>query len=411
MILKKIQFSTVVYTIVCISPFLGYLENNLLNTYIPLSLEIIYIFLYVYKRKWIIKPVFFLFIVWISCITLINYSGNITAVNRMIGEIVSLLTLVIISQDSNGYKFLEIYKIIAKACLGFFIIQVILMYTFGFPMQFTISFLPVKDELEYSFNILSYYSKESIYIRFPGPFSEPSHYAAYLTPLLFMELFNTKKIFKEKWFISTVISITMILSTSGIGIVLCCITWLFYFIFEFSTVKNRLLLLPILFIFGLLLFIFLLIYNDQFYITISNLFFVTDKSRFAGGSKADFRIYRGFASYFKLPLLNKIFGVGFANMNNFALSHNINTIYDISAAENIEYYNGISQILLYTGFFGFILWIRELKRYSKKISKQGKILLAIYIFYLIGSGTLFGTYASIFLASAALFEKNVKKEI
>lgn len=403
--LKKIGLSEITFFLVCISPFLAYLKSDLIGSYIPMVLEGGYIAFQIYKYKGKIKPTLLLFMLWLIIITFLNYSGNMTSINRMIGELVSLLTVLTISQDSKGYKFITIYRTIALGCLIYFIFQVLLMYTISFPLQFTIPALPVKDELEFPFQILSYYNRSSSYIRFPGPFSEPSHYAAYLMPLLIMELFDEEKRLKDKWKLPVCISVTMVISTSGLGILLCAVTWGFYFVFDYSTTKNRLALLPVLLLAVLVLFALLMTYSEQFYVTVSNLFFVTDISRFSDGSKADYRIYRGFSMYFQLPLLNKLFGVGYANMNDFALIHGINTIYDVQTSGSVEYYNGLSQILLYSGGFGFILWIRGMIGYVKGMSKVGKILFLIYVFYIIGSGTLFGTFASIFLACAALVGK------
>lgn len=403
--LKKIGVSEITFFLVCISPFLAYLKSDLISSYIPMALESGYIAFQIYKHKGKIKPILLLFMLWLVIITLLNYSGNITSVNRMIGELISLLTVLTISQDTKGYKFVTIYRMIAMVCLIYFIAQVLLMYTFSYPLQFTIPFLPVKEELEFPFRIMSYYNRSSLYIRFPGPFSEPSHYAAYLMPLLIMALFDNKKQLKDKWRLPVCISATMVMSTSGLGILLCAVTWGLYFILDYSTTKNRLALFPAMLLAILVLFTLLMMYSEQFYITVSNLFFVTDTNRFSDGSKADYRIYRGFSMYFQLPFLNKLFGVGYANMNDFALTHGINTIYDIQTSGSVEYYNGISQILLYSGCFGFILWTRGMIGYIKGMSKVGKILFIIYVFYIIGSGTLFGTFSSIFLACATLLGK------
>ena len=402
---KKIGLSEITYFVICISPFLAYLESGFIGTYIPLALEFCYIIAQICKHKWIIKLTFLFFIIWLVFVTIVNYRGNTTSVNRMVGELVTLLTVVMISQDTKAYKFLTIYKVIAKACLIYFFAQVVLMYTISFPLQFTLPFFPVKDELELAFNFLSYYNRSMTYIRFPGPFSEPSHYAAYLIPLLAILLFDDEKKLQEKWKLPVLISITMVISTSGVGILLCTATWGMYFAFNYSTTKNRLMLLPFIVMAAATMFSLLMMYNEQFSITVSNLFRVQDQVRFATGSKADYRIYRGFAMYQQLPVLNKLFGVGFANMNDFAISHNIRTIYDIATSQTVEYYNGISQILLYSGLVGFCLWIKGIIGYSKKMKKVGKMILVLYIIYLVGSGNLFSGYSSIFLICAVLAGK------
>lgn len=402
---KKIGLSEFTYFVICISPFLSYLESSFIGTYIPLALEVCYIIAQIYKHKWIIKPTFFFFMIWLVVVTIVNFSGNTTSVNRMIGELVTLLSVVMISQDTKAYKFLIIYKVIAKVCLIYFVAQVVLMYTISFPLQFTLPFFPVKDELKLAFDFLSYYNRDMTYIRFPGPFSEPSHYAAYLIPLLAILLFDNEKKLQEKWKLPVLISITMVISTSGVGILLGAATWGMYFAFNYSTTKNRLILLPFIVMAAATIFSLLIMYSEQFSITVSNLFSVQDQVRFATGSKADYRIYRGFSMYLQLPVLNKLFGVGFANMNDFAISHNIGTIYDIATSQTVEYYNGISQILLYSGLVGFCLWAKGIIDYSKKMKTIGKIILILYNIYLVGSGNLFSGYSSIFLICAGVVGK------
>lgn len=407
-----IHYNDIIYLIVAISPFLSYLNNKLISTYIPMILEGIYIVLIIRRKRGIIKSTFMMFIFWMIVITIINYGGNTTSLNRMVGELMTLLIVLMIDEDRDNDAFLKIYKKIAIICLIYFTLQVLLMYTISFPLQFTIPFLPVKEELELPFRFLSYYNKSVPYIRFPGPFSEPAHYAAYLTPLLAMELFDSEKPLKENWLLPLWISATMIISTSGIGIMLGMITWALYFVFYYRNAKDRIVMLPVVLLGAGIIIGLLMMYSEQFYITVTNLFFVTDTSRFSSGSKADYRIYRGFASYFLLPFINKIAGVGYANMNDFALAHGIRTIYDV-ATSGIEYYNGISQILLYSGIVGFILWFNGMLKYARKKSKSGKMFLIIYIFYIIGSGSLFSGYASIFLICASIIGKshNISKNL
>lgn len=90
---KKIGLSEITYFVICISPFLAYLENSFIGTYIPLTLELCYIIVQIYKHKWIIKTTFFFFMMWLVFVTIVNYSGNTTSVNRMVGELVILLAV------------------------------------------------------------------------------------------------------------------------------------------------------------------------------------------------------------------------------------------------------------------------------------------------------------------------------
>ena len=115
-----------------------------------------------------------------------------------------------------------------------------------------------------------------------------------------------------------------------------------------------------------------------------------------GYSKANYRVYRGIDVYSLLPTAQKIFGVGYYNMEAFASLHNIVSKYDTTW--NIyEYFSAFTQILIYFGAFGFVLMVGHIVPLFKKQSNLTKSLVILLIAISLSSEVLLQGFHMMFL--------------
>ena len=137
---------------------------------------------------------------------------------------------------------------------------------------------------------------------------------------------------------------------------------------------------------------------------LGNLFF--NSSGDLTDNKSSFRIYRGWDYFFKMPFLYKVFGIGFVHMKQFTVSNNISSIYDSNFKE-FEWFSGITEILLYFGIVGLILFLIHIFKMFKVSNKSGKIVTIVFMILMFTSQTLFlDTHLFYYLFVLALLDKH-----
>lgn len=241
----------------------------------------------------------------------------------------------------------------------YLILQYILYYSLGYILKGFIPFFPIYHEnyalIDYSKIFTMMYRPTSILL-------EPAHASRYICIPLIISLFDKRINFKKRNLISILMSLAIVMTTSGSGIICVSVIW-FIYIFKllFNSVKNGklkksyLLLLLIFPIITLLVMQSSIAQNTILRIINSDLSNVNT----AGGAR-----FRGFTRYFALPMLNKIFGMGYGNINDSGLS---------------SWFSGASYMLYGCGIIGFIICIIIfLKIYKKLNNTTGKVLLLIW---------------------------------
>ena len=241
----------------------------------------------------------------------------------------------------------------------YLMLQYILYYSLGYVLKGFIPFFPIYHEnyasIDYSNIFKVMYRPTSILL-------EPAHASRYICIPLIISLFDEKINFKRRNLISILMSVAIVMTTSGSGIICVITIWLIYFLKLLINVvrngklkKSYLLLILIFPIIALLVMKSSIAQNAILRIKNSDLSNVNT----AGGAR-----FRGFASYFALPMLNKIFGMGYGNINDFGLS---------------TWFSGASYMLYGCGIIGFIICIIVfLKIYKKLNNITGKVLLLIW---------------------------------
>ncbi len=209
-------------------------------------------------------------------------------------------------------------------------------------------------------------------------FSERSHFCQYLIPYIAICLYSDKIISKGRYAKAISISIVALSTISGNGVICVAIIWLMYALM-FGTFQKKYRILVV----GLIVVVLLLGYTMLSSIpTFDKMFSQLFTSGDTNYVKADYRIYRGIDIFLKLPSDAKVYGIGYKHMEAFASFNHIVSEYDLPHTP-YEYFSSISQLLIYSGVIGTLLYTMHLillYRYSPKCVK-GLIVIQCALFF------------------------------
>lgn len=238
-------------------------------------------------------------------------------------------------------------------------------------------------------------------------FSEKAHFCEYIVPYIAFCLFSEDFVRNHRIQKAVIVSIMAIMSVSGNGIILVFLCWALYFtVFNSYNAKNKVLLLAVGI--GIIILSYILLTQIDTVNTMLSMLFTNNQY---GYSKANYRVYRGFDMFSRLPILQKFVGVGYYNMESFAEAHNI--ISKLDTTWNIyEYFSAFTQLLLYFGIIGFILFFAHIVPLFKKQSNLTKGLIIIFVAITLSSEILFQgfhmMYLLLVLLSIQINEENKK---
>lgn len=151
--------------------------------------------------------------------------------------IYNIIMIVIFFAASQGYLNIKYFlyaaasiSIVASICI---IVQYVCFYILGFHLQLapTSLFLPESSAwiLEAQTGLAGVTGVIGSLYRPSAFFMEPSHLFLYVFPHLFIVLFS-KELYKRRLFIAVLLTIGLVFSTSGMGIVTAVCAWMAYFI-------------------------------------------------------------------------------------------------------------------------------------------------------------------------------------
>lgn len=303
-----------------------------------------------------------------------------------------IMYTIVIEVAYNHFSFLKVKKMYLWFCvlLSFYLI---LQY---FYTKATNNYLPIYIKYDWLFSwekrvkdLNEYYGFVYYKFRPSSLFLEPSYFALYVIPCLYLTL-----IFEKKYLLSLLISFALILSTSGAGIGLMAIIYVCFFIkLIIKLVEERKVSKVVeffLFFSTIMIALFLILFSSLF-------------SRVLGGSFGA-RISRGFIIFGKMNLNEQLFGVGINNLSNYLKMYSIRTIYD---EINLNYNASISSVLVQNGFFGIIILLIFaifIYRKNKKIISFLILLFALLCFEDVLFNFRFGFYISIMFSFNKEFE-------
>lgn len=334
---------------------------------------------------------FFLFALYAAIVTLIYQSYPVyyqsRSINFTIAFIVSLLVIFLLLYTNINYSCVfKIYTFFVWLMVAICVFQWILLIIgvripFNLPgLDYTNSWEQLSSQI---FGMDEYPT---------ALFSEKAHFCEYLIPYVAFCLFSKDFVKIHRIFKAAIISLLTIMSVSGNGVVLVFLCWGLYFTFfnEFDF-RNRILL----FIIGVVV-ITISFYTLTQIDTINAMLSILFTNNTYGYSKANYRVYRGFDVYSLLPIIQKVFGVGYYNMETFANVNNIVSRYDTTW--NIyEYFSAFTQILIYFGGVGFIFIVGHIVALFRNQSNLTKSLVILLIAISLSSEVLLQGFHMMFL--------------
>lgn len=197
--------------------------------------------------------------------------------------------------------------------------------------------------------------------RINGFSAEPSYFATYLSigwNLMFYLIVNKVKISKFQIPIFTIITISIILSSSRTGILICSVSSLLYFIYKnFTFLKSGFLNRKILIIFSSILMFF--------FSTIAYIYVNFDKYKFlfnglglfGTASHSSKGRLNGISNTFEVFLNNPIWGVGLGGVASGIAENKGITISNQLEAKQFEGAGAQIEVLAASGIIGFIFFV------------------------------------------------------
>lgn len=207
-------------------------------------------------------------------------------------------------------------------------------------------------------------------------FLEPSSFVYFSALMLVCSLFiNSSFLIKKRTLTAILITVAMILSTSGQGFIVVVVVWGYWIILLIRKNQKRLKMYKRR-IFLFLPFIFIWVIQSEIIKKILGRIFVKDLEAM---SAVDARA-GGYDMFNQLPVVRKIIGVGFGNL-----------------PDNI-YFSSIADILFTLGIVGLIIIFCFYFKLFRKGEKFQKLLCVISFILMIGGGLFTATYLVFYLS-------------
>lgn len=335
------------------------------------------------KSLYLSKMYFFIFFIWLFLITLFYELGtNINIHHSVAGYTINTyimmipIGIVFCTLIDTKVDFTFCFNIYEKFVFLIIIIYCIqwILYIMGQSIGFNIPGLEYSSSWDYLNNLTF-----GMNGRPTSLFSEPAHLCEYLLPYLAIVLFD-KSVYKKSLLKAFVVTFVIISTTSGNGIVVSLIIWgLYFLVFSDFSLQKRIAVLII----GCICFV--LIYNylqtlPAFNKIFSELF-VNTTGKYSG-TKADYRVYRGFDYFMQLPIVQKIVGVGYPHMQIFAFEYGISSKFD-SDRNAFEFFSTITQVMLYSGIVGTSCFVAHLVKFvqQKNYLVRGLVVCSVALWF------------------------------
>lgn len=333
------------------------------------------------------QKVLMIYVIYLSIVTVFT---SATLSKSLISLVLSSTIYVFLFSYKGFHSFLiRLYLWLSGIFSGFLILQYAAFFLAGIEISGIVGFLPLYEDFDTKGII-----ETMTYIRLSSVFREPSHFALYVVPSIVIAL-KSKTIKKRfRYCILIIVTIATILSTSGNGIILLAMSYCIYafdLFIEKRTIKN-------FFIVVMIMVVGVAFYStSEFLASTTEFLFVGNGNNV--GSKADYRVYRGFQLFYDMSFENKITGVGWKNAEMFFKSQNSLIYGNYSSNATFDYFNSIAGILIYSGFIGaFLFWgfIRSL--WKECFTSTSRILIIILLASMISSSVFMTDQWLLYLA-------------
>lgn len=281
---------------------------------------------------------------------LINHGTNLN--EFLISFIIFIYVYALITCIIDANCFLQTVLLISKLAIVALIIQYIGHYIFDTHIRYFITAFLNEDNVT-SLNLTGMSNGR---YRPSAFFLEPSHLAAYIIPVILILLFENKTDRKN---INTALflSIGIVLSTSGMGIVLVLLMWIVYYISVIGKGTKRSIINGLLFIASFVFIVLVLYFNVEIFRYSIQRIFVADSGKIYNALEG--RTAGGALIVSKMKKWELIFGME-------------------ESADSSLYLSGLYRVLIQEGIIGTLLFnIVFLYQAIKRKGVQG--IICVYI--------------------------------
>ncbi len=304
-------------------------------------------------------------------------------INRMCEYVVMFFLVFVVcskSFDENLlYKFWKIAGVIFTLGILYHVVQI---YVFGHkisPISIIPGYVLRMDDFLNQFRPCSF-------------FAEPAAFTNSMLPLLFLALKRND----FKWAVFCTISI--LLSTSTVGVFLSMVLWLTTFVLNHTSLKKR-----ITAIFFVVLITFMFLNLDIFSVAQSKFFEVTD-----GESTFGSRVLVGLELVRNMSFLDLPFGSTYSSPGHF-VTDNLDSL---SGCETLLKYwknqrlflNTFSKLMFQYGIVGLVLFLLPMIRYLKQKNYEAKAFVIMMCIAIFGQSILLNSYFFVWIMIFMLYD-------
>jgi hypothetical protein len=327
------------------------------------------------------------YIIFISIINIFRFDNlSTTLVNSLIEIILIFVAISILIPTFNFNNFYRFYQIVGLIALSILYVQAIRLYIFGLP-AIPVTILPVLTGQEHFWGNMLGKRPSSL-------FSEPQAYASFMVPLLLYYIKKKKIIFAH------IVSISILLSTSSLGIIIVSYIYIYTIILKRDN-SNRKIQISFVFIILILMFIRLEIFsfslNKIIEIEIFN----------------NIRLTRGFLVYSTFSLWDILLGISNTLQSYISITIQetwVTTYYTNGSERLLGYVTSVAGMFIRHGLVAGILYLFMFFKMFQNEDKDHRIFLYIIIIMSFGQTLFFNAwfvfYYIIYLGSCNKINNN-----
>lgn len=335
------------------------------------------------KREYSLIYVFVGYSLIVTLFMSVVLNGNISdPIVRMIRDFFYYVVIFLLGThffDMNTFK-----KVLIRFCIllsAFVILQVIVYSLVGYLIPGFLMGASLNDGGYTGAQLYSkYISYANIagYLKPNGFLCEPAHCAqCFFVAILLLLFSNNKEKNDIKW--AVFISIGTVLTMSTSAMLYLMFAW---GVWCFKESKKNFLRIIIIVFCAILLMVILIKngYLDNVMIVVQRFTLTISGDNITNSSQL--RMMKGFTTFLALPLLQKVFGIGFGNYA--AIIPIIGNSLAINMVDN-EYMNTFSYILVSAGVIGFVIMCMFFVRLFHQNSGLGRIMIVALVIMSFGS--------------------------
>ena len=284
-------------------------------------------------------------------------------------------------------------KVVLFSCI-FFLVQEIMYITSGYRISGLLPFLPTI----YGGDV-DLIATQTVSERSASFFLEPSYFAQYLFPFIALSLvqFNTQGLRY-----SILVSLIVLLTRSGNGILLLAIIWGIWLFFSEISVSKKVSIIVV----GIIGLYLVLLLDPELLTSLfdrsAELTSFHGDERFM--SSGFIRIFRGYFLYSDLPTINKLFGAS-EQLIEAIKKYNIFFIDENTS----KFLNGTQMLLIHNGLIVTVCYFRHLFLYYNKFYRVTLVLISCFVFLMCTESYYLTSRA--FLVSIILYIVNKNQDL